>query len=88
LVSNNNNALFSQQPAISSDGTLTFQSAPDANGSAIVTVALQDDGGTLGGGDDTSDEQTFNITVTPVNDAPVAQNVSANTSEKHRHKLN
>ncbi len=82
LVSNNNNALFSQQPAISSDGTLTFQSAPDANGSAIVTVALQDDGGTLGGGDDTSDEQTFNITVTPVNDAPVAQNVSANTSEE------
>ena len=33
-------------------------------------MELQDNGGTAGGGDDTSAPQTFTITVTPVNDAP------------------
>jgi hypothetical protein len=80
-VSNNNNSLFSQQPQISPSGTLTFQPAPNANGSATVTVVLKDDGGTLGGGQDTSAPQTFTITVTPVNDAPVVQNISATTQE-------
>ncbi|MGC8742604.1 MAG: tandem-95 repeat protein [Verrucomicrobiia bacterium] len=81
IVSNDNNSLFAQQPQISPNGTLTFQPAPDANGSATVTVTLHDDGGTLGGGQDTSAPQTFTITVTPVNDAPVVQNISANTQE-------
>jgi len=44
--------------------------APDASGSAIVTVVLRDDGGPANGGVDTSAAQTFQITVTPVNDAP------------------
>lgn len=66
LVSNDNNALFSTQPAISSNGVLTYKPAADANGSAIVTVKLQDNGG----GNDTSAAQTFNINVTAVNDAP------------------
>lgn len=70
LVSNNNNALFSVQPAVSSAGTLTYTPTANANGTATVTVALQDDGGTANGGDDTSDPQTFTITVTPVNDVP------------------
>ena len=69
-VTNNNNSLFSVQPGISSDGTLTYTPAPDANGSATVTVTLSDDGGTANGGDDTSDPQTFTITVTAVNDPP------------------
>src|SRR5207249_4868939 len=66
LVSNNNNALFSVQPGISSNGILTFTPAPNANGSATVTVSLQDNGG----GDDTSAPVVFTITVTPVNDPP------------------
>lgn len=70
LVTNDNNALFSAQPAIASDGTLTYISAPDANGSATVTVSLMDNGGTAFGGDDTSDPQVFTITVLPVNDPP------------------
>ena len=69
-VTNNNNAMFSTQPAVSSTGTLTYQSAPDANGTASVTVTLKDNGGTANGGNDTSAPQTFNINVTPVNDAP------------------
>jgi hypothetical protein len=69
-VSNNNSALFSVQPAITADGTLTYTPAGNANGSALVTVTLSDDGGTANGGDDISDPQTFIITMTAVNDVP------------------
>lgn len=69
-VTNDNNGLFSVQPTIASDGTLTFQPALNANGSATITVTAVDDGGTLFGGVNTSVSQTFLISVTPVNDAP------------------
>ena len=69
-VSNDNNALFSAQPSITAAGVLSYTPAADANGSATVTVSLSDDGGTGDGGVDTSAEQTFNITVTAVNDVP------------------
>src|SRR5204862_1158549 len=62
--------LFSAQPSVSSNGTLTYTPAANANGTAVVTVYLQDNGGTANGGDDTSPSQTFNITVNSVNDAP------------------
>jgi len=70
LVTNNNNALFSVEPAINPNGTLTYTPAPNAHGSATVTVRLQDNGGTADGGVDTSAAQTFLITVLSVNDAP------------------
>jgi hypothetical protein len=70
LVSNDNNALFEVQPAIAPDGTLTYKAAADANGSAIVMVQVQDNGGTSNGGVDSSGAQTFTLTITPVNDAP------------------
>jgi len=70
LVSSSNTALFSTQPAIAADGTLTFAPAPDANGSATITVRIQDAGGTADGGVDTSAAQTFAINVTAINDAP------------------
>src|SRR5262249_15205688 len=44
-VNNDNNALFATQPAVSSVGTLTYTPAPNANGSATVTVQLHDNGG-------------------------------------------
>jgi VCBS repeat-containing protein len=71
IVSNDDTALFLVQPAISADGTLSYTSAADASGSAIVTVTLSDDGGTANGGVDTSAPQTFGITVNAVNDPPV-----------------
>ena len=71
IVTNNNNALFSTQPAVSSTGVLTFTPAADATGSATVSVQIHDNGGTANGGVDTSAAQTFTITVTAVNDAPV-----------------
>ncbi len=69
-VSNNNNALFSAQPSIDATGKLTYTSAPEAYGSATVTVQLHDNGGTVNGGVDASAAQTFTITVNPVNHAP------------------
>jgi hypothetical protein len=71
IVTNTNNALFSTQPDVNaSTGSLTYTPAANANGVATVTVKLHDDGGTLGGGVDTSAPQTMTITVTAVNDTP------------------
>ncbi|HEV7701102.1 MAG TPA: Ig-like domain-containing protein, partial [Pyrinomonadaceae bacterium] len=69
IVTNNNNSLFSAQPAVSATGDLTFTPAANANGTTIVSVKIHDNGGTAPGVD-TSGIQTFNITVTAVNDPP------------------
>ncbi len=68
-VTNNNNGLFSVQPSIAPDGTLSYTPAANANGSATVTVTLTDDA-TAGGAAITTAAQTFQITVNPVNDTP------------------
>src|SRR5207237_814220 len=81
IVSNNNTPLFSVQPAVAANGTLSYTLAANANGSATVTVTVHDDGGTTNGGADTSSAQTFTITVTPVNDAPVAVNDAYTVNE-------
>ncbi|MEW6226196.1 MAG: Ig-like domain-containing protein [Chloroflexota bacterium] len=70
VTNNTNTALFSVQPAVAADGTLTYTPAANANGSATVTIQLSDDGGTANGGDATSASQQFTITVTAVNDVP------------------
>jgi large repetitive protein len=71
ITNNTNPALFSAQPTVSGvNGNLSFMTAPDANGSAIITLRIKDDGGVADGGADTSATQSFTITVTPVNDAP------------------
>jgi hypothetical protein len=63
VVTTDHPELFAQAPAISPDGTLTYQPAADVTGTATVTVALHDSGGTANGGSDTSAPQTFTITV-------------------------
>ena len=73
IATTDNPALFSVQPGVSSEGTLTFSSAPNAHGIATVTVRLADDGGTADGGVDTSETQMFVIRVSSVNDAPTAR---------------
>ena len=70
VTGNSNPGLFVAGPVVAADGTLSFTPAGDAVGSADVTVELQDDGGTVNGGDDTSAAATFTVTVDPVNDAP------------------
>jgi hypothetical protein len=68
IVSNDNNALFSVRPAVSSTGVLTYTPAADAHGSATVSLTLTDDA-TRGGAALTTAAQTFTITITPVNEA-------------------
>lgn len=70
IATNDNLALFTTQPAVDPAGTLTFTPAANAFGMATVTIRAQDDGGTADGGIDTSDTQTFTITITGVNDQP------------------
>ena len=70
LVSNDNPGLFSDAPAISSTGTLTYTPTANASGSTTVTVSIHDNGGTANGGVDTSASQTFTIAITAVNDVP------------------
>ena len=60
IVSNNNNPLFSVQPAVSPTGTLTFTPAAGMFGNATVSVQIHDNGG----GADTSAVQMFSITTT------------------------
>ena len=71
VTNNSNPGLFSSGPVISSLGQLNYTPALNANGLATITVALKDNGGTANGGQDTSAEQTFSITVNAVNDAPI-----------------
>src|SRR5262249_55766488 len=76
IDSNDNTGLFSAGPAVDATGKLTFTSGPNKNGVAHITLHAHDDGGTANGGIDNSAPQSFTITVTPVNDPPVAANKS------------
>ena len=70
VTGNTNLGLFAAAPAVAANGSLTYTPAPNAFGSATITLVAQDNGGTANGGNDTSASQTFDITVTPVNDVP------------------
>ncbi|MHB8108280.1 MAG: tandem-95 repeat protein, partial [Candidatus Cryosericum sp.] len=70
-ITNSDNHLFSVQPAVNASGTLSYTPAANANGLTMVMIALTDDA-TAGGPAITTDSQTFTITVSAVNDAPVA----------------
>jgi hypothetical protein len=63
LVTHSNTALFSAPPALSADGTLTFTPAAGLSGRSVVTVRLTDNGGVASDGADTSEPQTFTVTV-------------------------
>src|SRR5690606_38653625 len=71
VVSNTNPGLFSAPPVVdAANGNLTFAAQAEANGSATISLALSDDGGTADGGVDTSAAVSFVITVAGVNDQP------------------
>ncbi len=64
LVDSDHPEFFSDLPAIDPiTGALSFTPAPDAFGTAIVTVQLVDDGGIDFGGVDASAVETFTITI-------------------------
>ncbi|CAD5981544.1 Cell wall protein IFF6 [Planktothrix tepida] len=77
-VTNTDNTLFTAQPTVAIDGTLTYTPSGKP-GTATVSVKLQDDGGTANGGVDLSDIATFDITIP----APkVNLTVSTNTASE------
>ena len=81
---NDNNNLFSAQPSISANGTLTYTAASNANGVAVVTVTATDSGSGVAPNQNSSSRQ-FTITVDAVNDAPtlnvpVAQSANEDVS--------
>jgi hypothetical protein len=51
-------------------GSLTFSPLPNASGTGIISVVVRDDGGTLNGAV-ASVTNTIQVTVLPVNDAPI-----------------
>ncbi|HEX8169718.1 MAG TPA: Ig-like domain-containing protein [Thermoanaerobaculia bacterium] len=62
---------FTTAPAIDpATGALTYEAAPDTNGTATFNVTLSDNGATGGSNSNTSAPQSFTITVNPINDAP------------------
>ena len=77
-LTSSNTALFTAggQPAVASDGTLTFTPATGAHGTATITIRAIDDGGTANGGIDTSSAQTFTITITNLPPAAIADTPS------------
>ena len=81
FLSNSNPGLFSTGPAIAFDGKLSFTPAANLNGNAIVTVVARDSGSSTSPNDYESEVKTFTITVTPVNDAPVAIDDNYTTTE-------
>jgi VCBS repeat-containing protein len=81
IHTNSNPALFSDGPRVLADGTLQFTPAANASGTATITLALHDDGGTANGGVDMSAEVTLVITVTSVNDNPTATDDGATVLE-------
>ena len=73
FTASSSNTAVVPSPVLTGTGatrTLTFTPAANASGTATITVSAQDDGGVANGGAD-SVTQTFTITVTAINDAPV-----------------
>lgn len=62
-VTVSNPGLFSVQPAVGPNGTLTYKPKALALGTATVTVRAVDDGGTGNGGQNTSAARTFTISI-------------------------
>ena len=76
-VTNDAISLFSVQPAIASNGTLTYTPAPNANGSAMVSARIVDSDT----GANQSATQSFSITISNVNDPPNAVDDAAMVDE-------
>ena len=64
-VSTDNDAMFSDVPSISSDGTLTYTVAPSESDMAKVTVVLTDNGAPFDTDQNTSPEYTFYVLLDP-----------------------
>ena len=71
LVTTEKPEMFLMAPEIMPSGALRYQAALNESGESIVTVRLKDDGGRDNGGQDTSNDLHFKVTIRPKNDPPV-----------------
>ena len=62
--------VFSIGPLVSPEGDLSFQSAPNTFGTATFLLNLVDDGPSEAPNNNTSDNQSFMITINEINDPP------------------
>ena len=99
ITNNTNPGLFSSGPTLNVVGAsypktanLTYTSLANQSGTATITYHAHDTGGTTPGVDNSAD-QTFTITVNPVNDKPVvvapaafAAKSEAGKTEAERHR--
>ncbi len=69
-----NPGLFVVPPELDSDMTLTYTVAPDASGTSVFIVTMQDDGGIENNGSDTSRPKVFTITVISPDNPPTIAN--------------
>jgi hypothetical protein len=74
ITATSNNTTVVPHPTVNytspnATGTLTFMPVANANGFALITVTVNDGGGTANGGLETA-VRTFTVTVNAVNDAP------------------
>ncbi|MCC6503924.1 MAG: tandem-95 repeat protein [Aquimonas sp.] len=72
---------FAVAPSINNSGVLTYTTALNAFGTAAYEVRVIDSGSNVAPNVNTSAAQTLVINVTPINDAPVADNGSATLAE-------
>jgi VCBS repeat-containing protein len=78
-----NPTLFSVPPSISSNGTLSFVTAPNQNGTAVFIVRLEDNGASSPfPNDNIGPNSTFTIVVRSVNDAPEFTIPTSTTSDE------
>lgn len=78
---------FSVQPAIATNGLLTFTLAADKAGTNLLTVRMVDSGGTANKGLNTA-TNSFRLIVTNVNDAPTISEITAKTYGEDFKKTN
>ena len=69
IAGNTNSALFASTTIDAATGQLVLTYAPDASGTAVLTVEAADPGGLVS-------QTNFTLTVTPVNNAPTTHSVS------------
>ena len=82
-LTSDNLDLFSGQPALSPEGTLTYTPDENKNGLTTVTVVPKDDGGTpeVYTDDATGEARSFIIQIRAVNDLPTAADDAYTVSE-------
>jgi VCBS repeat-containing protein len=81
IISNSNPGLFAVAPTLAANGNLSFTTAENQHGSAVVIAIARDSGATGLPNVHESAPATFTITLSPVNDAPIGGTDRYATSE-------